>query len=242
MTDLSLNGHLTCLFSFQGPCSGAGEACWAPVPEPPTASPEFAARCFTQLGPDQPLRRPQPRDLISYIYYKGRRSGQMRSGMFSFCGHTCFNHKLCFISAHRQIGKWATPFDPQLTKEDFFMVDENTKVQRCTINSYSVFFNWMTWCLNCHFSRFQSRWWTWRTLFIPITIKRLTHQSSTCPSTTPTLCCCCCLTTWQHWRRPLTQAMSPNGWNGWNPGLCIVHETWLHILIIVMHFTDQAFS
>lgn len=27
-----------------------------------------------------------------------------------------------------QTGKWETPFDPDLTKEDFFTVDDNTKV------------------------------------------------------------------------------------------------------------------
>ncbi|KAF1389782.1 hypothetical protein PFLUV_G00077110 [Perca fluviatilis] len=31
-------------------------------------------------------------------------------------------------------GKWATPFDPELTEEDYFNVDENTKVQVLMMN------------------------------------------------------------------------------------------------------------
>ena len=45
------------------------------------------------------------------------------------------NHKLCFISAHCLTGKWETPFDPELTEQDDFNVDENTKVQSFSLNT-----------------------------------------------------------------------------------------------------------
>lgn len=68
--------------------------------------------------------------LISYIYFKGKMLDDMRSGWLVVGSFVCINHKMCFDSLCGlcQTGKWETPFDPELTIEDLFMVDDNTKV------------------------------------------------------------------------------------------------------------------
>lgn len=60
MTHL-VNREFNYVLSFyQGQRPGAGQACRASVSEPPEAPPGFAARCFVQPGPDQPVCGPQP--------------------------------------------------------------------------------------------------------------------------------------------------------------------------------------
>lgn len=73
--------------------------------------------------------------LLSYIYYKGKSVHATRSlsdlfhcEVFLFVTFEFIRYRLSV-----QKGKWETPFDPQLTREDVFRVEENNEVRSLTV-------------------------------------------------------------------------------------------------------------
>ena len=66
------------------------------------------------------------------------------------------------LPAHHPTGNWATPFDAMLTKEDIFNVDDNNKVQRCSI--YPEWF-WVSVNINNWTSLYACLFWSRHLMF-----------------------------------------------------------------------------